>query len=131
MATVAAAGAVVRDRRGRILLVRRGHDPQAGRWSVPGGRVEPGETFREAAIREVREETGVEVVITAELGVISIEAGDGIVYDVHDFAGTPTEQDVAASDDAAEAGWFTVEEMTRMPLTTDLLQTLQEYGVVV
>jgi 8-oxo-dGTP pyrophosphatase MutT (NUDIX family) len=37
-------GAVVRDSAGRLLLIKRGHDPEAGRWSLPGGRIEPGET---------------------------------------------------------------------------------------
>src|SRR5690625_699566 len=52
---VQAVGAVVLDPAGRILLVQRGNPPQAGRWTVPGGKTEPGETLREAVAREVRE----------------------------------------------------------------------------
>src|SRR3954451_8848815 len=82
-APVECAGAVVRDERGRLLLVRRGRPPAAGLWSLPGGRIEPGETAAAAAAREVREETGLEV----EIGAVLITAivGDG-VFRVQDFA---------------------------------------------
>jgi mutator protein MutT len=58
---VPCVGAVVHDEAGRLLLVRRGHPPNAGTWSLPGGRVEPGETLEQAVVREVREETGVAI----------------------------------------------------------------------
>ena len=51
-------GAIIKDPAGRLLLIKRGHAPQAGRWSLPGGRVEPGESDEQAVIREIREETG-------------------------------------------------------------------------
>ena len=51
-------GAIIRDPAGRLLLIKRGHDPEAGRWSLPGGRVEPGESDAQALVREMREETG-------------------------------------------------------------------------
>ena len=54
-------GAVVHDASGRLLLVRRGRDPHRGRWSLPGGRVEAGESPEQAVEREVREETGLAV----------------------------------------------------------------------
>src|SRR5712691_10819704 len=56
-------GAVIKDDAGRLLLIKRGHEPGKGLWSVPGGRVEAGETDQEALVREVREETG--LVVTA------------------------------------------------------------------
>jgi 8-oxo-dGTP diphosphatase len=58
---VLGVGAFVFDRRGRVLLVRRGAPPARGAWSVPGGRVEPGERTRTACRREVYEETGVQI----------------------------------------------------------------------
>ena len=54
-------GAIVRDGAGRLLLIKRGHDPEAGFWSLPGGRIEPGESDTEALVREMREETGLTV----------------------------------------------------------------------
>src|SRR4051812_36423779 len=80
-APVPCAGAVVRDRDGRLLLVRRGHAPSEGLWSVPGGRVEDGETPEQAAAREVLEETGLYVDVGKLLA--SVRVGD---YLVHDFA---------------------------------------------
>ena len=60
MEVVPGASVVIVDDDGRVLLVKRGRAPQRGRWSVPGGRVEPGESFEAAAAREALEETGLE-----------------------------------------------------------------------
>lgn len=130
MRTVVGVGAVVQDPAGRFLLVLRGHEPQAGCWSVPGGRVEAGESLQDAVAREVREETGLGVLVGAELGVVEIPGAPDVVYQVHDFAATVREGTAVAADDAADVGWFMPEEMTRMPLTTGLLRTLGEYGVM-
>src|SRR5437763_11981549 len=80
---VACAGAVIRDRPGRILLVLRANDPGRGLWSLPGGRVEPGETPEQAVVREVREETGLEVSVGPAL--LRIAIGD---YQGDDYAAT-------------------------------------------
>lgn len=135
MPTVLAAGAVVRDPAGRLLLVRRAHDPEAGRWSLPGGRVEAGESPAEAAAREVTEETGLEVVVGAEWLVLSrptgVLAADGTetVFEIHDFLAEPVGGSLRAGDDAAGAGWFTPVELSRLPLTTDLLAHLERAGL--
>src|ERR1700751_2623495 len=63
-------GAVVKDGQGRLLLIKRGHAPGAGLWSLPGGRIEPGETDAEALVREVREETGLAVEAGHLLGTV-------------------------------------------------------------
>ncbi|HEY2194969.1 MAG TPA: NUDIX domain-containing protein [Actinomycetospora sp.] len=136
MPTVLAAGAVVRDPAGRLLLVRRAHDPEAGRWTLPGGRVEPGETPADAAAREVAEETGLEVVVGAEWLVLArptgVLAADGTetVFEIHDFVADPVGGRLRAGDDAADAGWFTPAELSRLPLTTDLLAHLGTAGFV-
>src|SRR5260370_42700946 len=58
---VPCVGAIITDPAGRLLLIRRGHEPEAGRWSLPGGRIEPGESDQQALVREGREETGLAV----------------------------------------------------------------------
>ncbi|CCH90048.1 ADP-ribose pyrophosphatase [Modestobacter italicus] len=100
---VPCVGAVVHDARGRLLLVRRGHAPSAGLWSVPGGRVEAGESEVEAVVREIAEETGLRVRPERVLGRVRID-GDGVVFTVTDWVCTlldPAQQPVAG-DDAAD-----------------------------
>jgi 8-oxo-dGTP diphosphatase len=130
MVRVPCVGAVVRDESGRILVVRRARPPSQGLWSIPGGRVEPGETLAEAARREVREETGLDVDIQEVLGHVDIPHGE-IVYDVADFAATVTGNvpPLAAGDDACDARWVTAPELRRLPTTAELIQTLAGWGV--
>jgi acetyl-CoA carboxylase carboxyl transferase subunit beta len=127
---VLAAGAVVRDATGRLLLVRRAHDPEAGRWTLPGGRVEAGESPAAAAAREVAEETGLEVAVGREWLVLERPAGPSAVFEIHDFVAEPVGGVLRAGDDAADAGWFSAAEMTRLPLTTGLLAHLEAAGFV-
>ena len=120
-APIECAGAVVRDEAGRLLLVRRGREPAAGLWSLPGGRIEAGETAAEAAAREVREETGLEV----EIGQLLIEAliWDGH-YRVQDFAATVTGGSLRAGDDAADVRWVDIAELPSLPLSAGLFDEL-------
>ena len=114
---------------GAILLVQRGHEPQLGRWSVPGGRVEPGETLRQTAAREAYEETGLEVRIGAELWNLTIPDGDRS-FEVHDFAATVTGGSLRAGDDAADVRWIPLDELDLLPLTEDLLGYLTRGGIL-
>jgi acetyl-CoA carboxylase carboxyl transferase subunit beta len=114
---------------GAILLVQRGHEPQLGRWSVPGGRVEPGETLQQAAAREAYEETGLEVRIGAELWSLTIPDGDR-TFEVHDFAATVTGGMLRAGDDAADVRWIRFDELDQWPLTEDLLGYLTRGGIL-
>ncbi|MET1133858.1 MAG: NUDIX domain-containing protein [Aeromicrobium sp.] len=127
-AIVPAAGAVVVDDDGRILLVLRGREPGRGLWSVPGGKVEPGETLEEACAREVREETGLTVKVGDELWSVRLPTGDGREYEIHDFAATVTGGTLRAGDDADDAAWFPVEDLATLPLVDSLLDHLRRLG---
>src|SRR5687767_11016289 len=111
---VPCVGAVVQDADGRLLLVRRGTEPGRGLWSVPGGRVEPGETGPEATVREVREETGLDVVVGELVGRVERPGPGGVTYVIDDFRAEPAPGvdpgDLKAGDDADEARWFAVAE---------------------
>lgn len=129
MRTLAAA-AVVKNLDGNILLVRRAHQPEAGSWTIPGGKVEPGESLEGAAARETFEETGLHVVIDREVGVLDLANGPDQIYEIHDFLAHVISGELVAGDDAADVGWFTRAEMEAMTLTTDLLSYLTRYGVL-
>jgi 8-oxo-dGTP diphosphatase len=126
---VAVGAVVVRD--GAVLLIRRGHGPAAGEWSVPGGRVDAGEGLHEAVVREVREETGLDVVVDRFLGWVErIDDEDHFV--ILDFACVPLEdgQLLTAGDDAAEAAWVDFAELDGRALVAGLLDFLLETGCV-
>src|SRR3954466_6319036 len=124
-------GAVVRDTAGRLLLIRRGHEPSRGLWSLPGGRVEPGETLEQAVVREVHEETGLEGRVGAPIGSVLIPAG-AVVYDVTDFACTPVDDraEATAGDDADDVRWVDGTAIDDLPCTPRLVETLREWGVL-
>ena len=123
-------GAVIKDDQGRLLLIKRGHPPGAGLWSIPGGRVEPGETDTEALRREMREETGLVVDPGGLLGTVRRPGQDGDVLDIRDYAATVTGGTLRAGDDAAEARWVTISELAGLPITDGLVEALTRWGVL-
>jgi 8-oxo-dGTP diphosphatase len=115
---VLAVGAVVVDH-DRLLMVRRAHAPHAGTWSVPGGRVEHGESLLEAVTRELREETGLEG-ISAEGHYVVLDFEVTLVGDDQPTAG----------DDAAEAVWVELHEVAERDLAEGLAELLHEKGII-
>jgi ADP-ribose pyrophosphatase YjhB (NUDIX family) len=101
-------------RHGCVLLVRRAIPPALGQWDIPGGFLEAGERPEAGVVRELREETGLDITITRLLGLYIGEYvyGDeaASTLDVVYVAGAPSGEPVAA-DDASEVGWFTPEEL--------------------
>jgi 8-oxo-dGTP diphosphatase len=123
---VRGVGGVVHDAAGRLLVVRRGRPPHAGLWSIPGGRVEPGEDDVAAVARELAEETGLAVRVGELLAVV--ELGAGIV--VHDYRCELLGGTLAAGDDAAAAAWVTAAELRALPTTPRLIPLLTEWGAL-
>lgn len=103
-----------------ILLVRRGRAPQAGRWSVPGGHVEPGETPEAAVLRELLEETG----LTGTCGPVVLDVTldiEGRRYWITDFAVTVEGDRVpVAADDAQAAAWVPLGQLDGLELVDGL-----------
>lgn len=108
-----------------VLLARRGMGPGAGLWSLPGGRVEPGETLVEAALRELMEEVGVSARYLGFAGPHEIIRHDGAGrliahYVVMVHAGRWTAGEPATGPEAVEVGWFDPAEVAGLDATSGL-----------
>jgi ADP-ribose pyrophosphatase YjhB (NUDIX family) len=127
---VAAVGAIAVDD-GKILLVKRGHAPSMGLWSLPGGRVEPGETDVDAVRREVAEETGLDVEVGPLAGEVVRPGVGDVVYRIRDYLVTVVEGgDPRAGDDADDVAWVPIDRLGDHDLTDGLLQSLRGWAVL-
>ncbi len=115
---------------GRLLVIRRGQAPSKGMWSIPGGRVEAGESVSDAARREVQEETGLEIAVRRVLGIVELPAADG-VYEVTDVTATVVGDPdrLSAGDDASEARWVSRTELEALECSPGLVHTLTGWGI--
>ena len=110
-ASPAPAAGVVCVRGGEVLLIRRGTAPRLGEWSLPGGRIEFGEAAAAAALRELREEAGVEAELLGLLDVVDgVFPEIGRHYVLIDFLARWTSGEPTPGDDASEARFFPFEE---------------------
>lgn len=115
---------------GRLLMIRRGHGPASGTWSIPGGRVETGETLAEAVVRELAEETGLEGVCGDLVGWVERIGGDHH-FVILDFAVTLLDyRPPVAGTDAAEAEWVPLSEVAERRLPDGLAEFLHEHGII-
>jgi 8-oxo-dGTP diphosphatase len=134
---VPCVGAVIKDGAGRLLLVRRGHEPGKGLWSIPGGRIEAGESDAAALVREVREETGLIVTPGRLVGSVRRPGGgggpdgfDGGVLDIRDYVAIIIGGVLVAGDDADDAVWAGPAELDTLPLIDGLLDALRSWGAL-
>lgn len=128
---IACVGAVAFDERGRLLLVKRANPPAQGLWSIPGGRVEPGESAEIAVAREVLEETGLTVTILREVGTVFRDAPGGGRYVIRDFLVEPVPGDEpVAGDDAADVRFAAVSDLAADELSPGLLDALIDWDLV-
>jgi len=116
------AAGVVCLRGDQVLLIRRGTPPMTGEWSLPGGRIEPGETAKDAALRELKEETGVDAYVAGLLDVVDaiIKNREGSLITRHyvlcDYLAIWTSGEPVAGDDAADARFFNLSDVPGLKL---------------
>jgi len=118
--------AVFKDR--KVLLVKRGRAPFAGLWSLPGGKTESGETPREAACRELKEETGLEADIEGVVDIVKVageeEGGEGVTYRLTVFYGRPTGGSLKAGGDTERAEWVHLDDIEALPMTPETAELI-------
>lgn len=128
-APVIGVGAVVLNDEGAVLLVKRAHEPRKGEWSLPGGRVELGESLVEATVREVREETGLDIEVGPLVEVFDrIHRRDGRVqyhFVIADYLATPRGGYLAASDDAEAVAWVTPDDLERYGVNEHAIRVIR------
>lgn len=113
-----------------VLLIRRGTKPLAGEWSLPGGRIEFGERAEDAALRELREETGIEARLTGLIDVVDAiftSRTTGAVarhYVLFDYAAVWLSGEPAAGDDASHAEWISPARLAPLPLWDETRQVI-------
>ena len=122
----------------KILLIKRGKPPRAGTWSLPGGAQESGETLKEAAIREIYEETNLKVEIIGLIDIVDSirrdKKGDTEYhYTLIDFAARVTGGALRAGDDAIDSHWFTLQEIKELDIWSETKRIIRmaakQYGM--
>ena len=108
-----------------VLLIKRGKAPRRGDWSIPGGRIENGETERKAALRELFEETGITAALESKVATIDAQF-EGFNYRLHDYAARWISGEPQCGDDAVDARFFAPQELAALNIwaqTLDVIKT--------
>ncbi len=119
--------AIIFDAQERVLLIQRGTPPAQGFWHVPGGKLEAGESLIEGIHREVKEETGLEVIIGPIMAVVE-RRQEGFHYVIIDFLAQlkdPSQTAIRPADDAAACAWVDETELDQYPIAEGLLPILK------
>ena len=130
-ALVAVGALVIDPNRKTILIIKRLAEPSKGKYSIPGGLVELGETAEDAVKREVFEETNIR---TELLGIVNVENliekdPDGRIhwhYIIIDFLARPLTYNIEAKDDASEAFWYPISRVLELDLTSHTRSLLEK-----
>ncbi|WP_344237104.1 NUDIX hydrolase [Kribbella hippodromi] len=130
MERVDCVGALVYDEQHRLLVVKRANEPGRGLWSIPGGRVEPGEDDPSAVAREVAEETGLTVEVGELVGEVERPGARGQLYVIRDYEATAVGGRLTAGDDASDARFVTRSEFLTMSTATLLVSTLTQWNAL-
>ena len=117
-----AVSAVIYDHFGRLLVIQRALPPADGLWSVPGGRVEPGEGLADALMREIREETGLDIIVGPVVGVTRRHG-----YEIHNFDATLTDGHPVCGGDAVDLMWADRETLQGLDLVPLLWEFLENH----
>ena len=118
------------DEQHRLLVVQRANEPGRGLWSLPGGRVEPGEDDPTAVAREVAEETGLEVMVGRFVGEVERDGPNGKLYVIRDYRAAQVGGVLAAGDDASDARFVNRDEFNNLPTATLLASTLAQWNAL-
>ena len=111
---------------GQVLLIKRGKPPGKGLWSLPGGKIEIGETAVDAAQRELFEETQIRAKLLHAMGPFEIKQGDAILYSITCFAGLYVSGEALASSDAAELAWIYPQDINGFELAPNIAQAIAD-----
>jgi ADP-ribose pyrophosphatase YjhB (NUDIX family) len=123
MTPAVAVAAIIFDDDDRVLVIRRGHPPGEGLWTVPGGRLEPGEKLAAGVAREVAEETGL-VVEVGPLAEVVERMGADYHFVILDYLARVIGGTLAAASDASDARFVTADELQQLPVTDGLVPVI-------
>jgi len=108
-----------------VLLIQRGTAPRKGEWSIPGGRIEDGETEAEACLRELSEETSVSAELLTKITALDADF-EGFHYRLHDYLARWTSGEPQAGDDADLARFVPLSEIATLGMWAETVRVIQE-----